>query len=67
MVNRGINAGNHGNFQENFMKQFQNLSAPLFFIGFVLSSIFLTPREQNQVSISFTELQQIGSVHLINV
>ncbi|GFZ10980.1 FTSH protease 3 [Actinidia rufa] len=43
-------AGNHGNFQENFMKQFQNLAAPLFFIGFVLSSIFLTPREQNQIS-----------------
>ncbi|PSR98289.1 ATP-dependent zinc metalloprotease [Actinidia chinensis var. chinensis] len=43
-------ADNHGNFQENFMKQFQNLAAPLFFIGFVLSSIFLTPREQNQIS-----------------
>ncbi|XP_057471726.1 ATP-dependent zinc metalloprotease FTSH 10, mitochondrial-like [Actinidia eriantha] len=42
--------GNHGNFQENFVKQFQNLAAPLFFIGFVLSSIFLTPREQNQIS-----------------
>ncbi|XP_059647081.1 ATP-dependent zinc metalloprotease FTSH 10, mitochondrial-like isoform X1 [Cornus florida] len=40
----------HGNFQENFMKQFQNLVTPLLFIAFVLSSIFMNPHDQKQIS-----------------
>lgn len=31
------------------MKQFQNVVTPLLFLGFVLSSMFLNPREQKQV------------------
>ncbi|KAL7169892.1 hypothetical protein ACSBR2_034856 [Camellia fascicularis] len=43
-------SNDHGSFQENFMKQYQNLVTPLLFIGFVLSSIFLSPHEQKQIS-----------------
>lgn len=46
-------AGDQGNAQDSASKQYQNLIAPLMFIGFVLSSIFLSPREQKQVSLSF--------------
>lgn len=44
--------GDHGNFQENFMKQFQNFLTPLLVIALVLSSVFSSPREQAQVSVS---------------
>uniref|UniRef100_A0A5B6ZP19 AAA+ ATPase domain-containing protein n=1 Tax=Davidia involucrata TaxID=16924 RepID=A0A5B6ZP19_DAVIN len=36
--------------QGNFTKQYQNLVTPLLFIGFVLSSVFLGPRQQKQIS-----------------
>ncbi|KAA8516413.1 hypothetical protein F0562_016706 [Nyssa sinensis] len=36
--------------QGNFTKQYQNLVTPLLFISFVLSSIFLGPRQQKQIS-----------------
>ncbi|CAL5351300.1 unnamed protein product [Camellia sinensis] len=45
-----MSSNDHGSFQENFMKQYQNLVTPLLFIGFVLSSIFLSPHEQKQIS-----------------
>lgn len=44
------NTGDQGNFQDTFMKQFQNVVTPLLFLGFVLSSMFLNPREQKQIS-----------------
>lgn len=36
--------------RENLMKQYQSLISPLMFFAFVLSSIFLTPQEQKQIS-----------------
>ncbi|KAL4587320.1 hypothetical protein LXL04_000189 [Taraxacum kok-saghyz] len=36
--------------RENLMKQYQTLISPLMFFAFVLSSIFLTPQEQKQIS-----------------
>lgn len=44
--------GDHGNFQENFMKQFQSLVTPLLFIGLMLLSLNSGPREQAQVCVS---------------
>ncbi|KAM0009863.1 putative peptidase M41, AAA+ ATPase domain, ATPase, AAA-type, core, peptidase, FtsH [Helianthus debilis subsp. tardiflorus] len=35
---------------ENFMKNYQSLISPLMFFAFVLSTIFLTPQEQQQIS-----------------
>ena len=46
-------AGDQANGQDSSSKQFQNLIMPLLFIGYVLSSILLSPREQNQVSSLF--------------
>lgn len=43
-------SGDHGSFQENFLKQYQNLIGPALFISFVLSTIFMSPREQKQIS-----------------
>ncbi|XP_060201955.1 ATP-dependent zinc metalloprotease FTSH 10, mitochondrial-like [Lycium barbarum] len=43
-------AGEQGNPQENFMKLNYNLLTPLLFIGFILSSILLSPREQQEIS-----------------
>ncbi|XP_060176482.1 ATP-dependent zinc metalloprotease FTSH 10, mitochondrial-like isoform X2 [Lycium barbarum] len=42
--------GEQGNPQENFMKQYQNILTPLLFIGFILSSTLLGPREQKEIS-----------------
>ncbi|KAL1823855.1 hypothetical protein ACET3Z_010633 [Daucus carota] len=39
----------HGNFQES-MKHNQNLFTAILFIGFVLTSLFMSPREQKQIS-----------------
>ncbi|KAK1396858.1 AAA domain-containing protein [Heracleum sosnowskyi] len=39
----------HGNFQES-MKHNQNLATAILFIGFVLTSLFMSPREQKQIS-----------------
>ncbi|XP_077238987.1 ATP-dependent zinc metalloprotease FTSH 8, mitochondrial-like [Tasmannia lanceolata] len=44
------NAEDHGNFQENFMKQLQGYLTPLLFIGLVLSSFSFGPRDQKQIS-----------------
>ncbi|MCE0480789.1 ATP-dependent zinc metalloprotease FTSH 8, mitochondrial [Datura stramonium] len=44
------NTGEQGNPQENFMKQYQNILTPLLFIGFILSSTLLGPREQKEIS-----------------
>ncbi|KAI3830284.1 hypothetical protein L1987_04422 [Smallanthus sonchifolius] len=35
---------------ENFMKSYQSLISPLMFFAFVLSTIFLTPQEEKQIS-----------------
>ncbi|KAJ0610843.1 putative peptidase M41, AAA+ ATPase domain, ATPase, AAA-type, core, peptidase, FtsH [Helianthus annuus] len=35
---------------DNFMKNYQSLISPLMFFAFVLSTIFLTPQEQQQIS-----------------
>ncbi|KAK9057778.1 hypothetical protein SSX86_022616 [Deinandra increscens subsp. villosa] len=35
---------------ENFMKNYQSIISPLMFFAFVLSTIFLTPQEQKQIS-----------------
>ncbi|KAL8148140.1 hypothetical protein AgCh_005475 [Apium graveolens] len=39
----------HGNFQES-MKHNQNVVTAILFIGFVLASLFMSPREQKQIS-----------------
>lgn len=44
------NTDDHGNFQEAFMKQFQNLVTPLVVIALVLSSMSFGSREQQQIS-----------------
>ncbi|TMW86059.1 hypothetical protein EJD97_021991 [Solanum chilense] len=43
-------SGEQGNPQENFIKLNYNLLAPLLFIGFILSSILMSPREQQEIS-----------------
>ncbi|CAD5166580.1 unnamed protein product [Musa acuminata subsp. malaccensis] len=40
----------HGNFQENFMKQLQNYIAPLIFIGLLLSSFSAGTSDQKEIS-----------------
>ncbi|URE23581.1 Cell division protease ftsH [Musa troglodytarum] len=40
----------HGNFQENFMKQLQNYIAPLIFIGLLLSSFSASSSDQKEIS-----------------
>lgn len=44
------NTDDRGNFQEAFMKQFQNLLTPLLVIGLFLSSFSFGPSEQQQIS-----------------
>ncbi|CAH1418578.1 unnamed protein product [Lactuca virosa] len=46
---KGEDSGKSDN-RENLMKQYQSLISPLMFFAFVLSSIFLTPQEQKQIS-----------------
>ncbi|KAL3531807.1 hypothetical protein ACH5RR_005328 [Cinchona calisaya] len=62
-------AGDQGNSQDSASKQFQNLITPLLFIGLVLSSIFLSPREQKQISFQEfkTKLLEPGLVDRIVV
>lgn len=43
--------GEQGNPQD-FLKQYQNILTPLLFIGFILSSTLLGPREQKEVSLN---------------
>ncbi|XP_019187717.1 PREDICTED: ATP-dependent zinc metalloprotease FTSH 10, mitochondrial-like [Ipomoea nil] len=43
-------SGQQGSPQDNFLKQYQNLITSLLFIGFVLSSMVLSPRTQNEIS-----------------
>lgn len=40
----------HTDSQENITRQFQNLIAPLMFVGFIFSSLFMAPREEKQVT-----------------
>ncbi|OVA17835.1 Peptidase M41 [Macleaya cordata] len=44
------NTEDHANFQDNFVKQFQNFITPLLFIGLVLSSFSFGPRDQKQIN-----------------
>ncbi|KAK9158814.1 hypothetical protein Scep_005388 [Stephania cephalantha] len=44
------NTEDHGNFQENFIRQLQNYITPLLFIGLVLSSFSFGPSDQKQIS-----------------
>ncbi|XP_047310127.1 ATP-dependent zinc metalloprotease FTSH 10, mitochondrial-like [Impatiens glandulifera] len=44
------NAGDNANFQETFMKYFQNLLTPLLVIGLFFSSLSSGPHEQQQIS-----------------
>ncbi|KAF3959325.1 hypothetical protein CMV_015852 [Castanea mollissima] len=44
------NSGDHGNSQENLVKQFQSLITPLLFIAFIFSSVLFSPRDQKQIS-----------------
>ncbi|XP_059462665.1 ATP-dependent zinc metalloprotease FTSH 10, mitochondrial-like isoform X2 [Corylus avellana] len=44
------NSGDHENSQENLVKQFQNLIAPLLFLAFIFSPIFVGPHDQKQIS-----------------
>ncbi|XP_074568789.1 ATP-dependent zinc metalloprotease FTSH 8, mitochondrial-like [Curcuma longa] len=44
------NPEDHGNFQEDFMKQIQNFVAPLLFIGLLLSSFSTGSFEQKEIS-----------------
>ncbi|MCD9644814.1 ATP-dependent zinc metalloprotease FTSH 8, mitochondrial [Datura stramonium] len=43
-------SGEQGNPQENFVKLNFNLLTPLLFIGVILSSILMSPREQQEIS-----------------
>ncbi|XP_023913888.2 ATP-dependent zinc metalloprotease FTSH 10, mitochondrial [Quercus suber] len=44
------NSGDHGNSQENLVKQFQSLITPLLFIAFIFSSVLFGPHDQKQIS-----------------
>ncbi|XP_038881771.1 ATP-dependent zinc metalloprotease FTSH 10, mitochondrial-like isoform X2 [Benincasa hispida] len=46
---RDSNTG-HTDSQEDFTRQFENLIAPLLFVGFIFSSLFMDPHEQKQIS-----------------
>ncbi|CAI9098252.1 OLC1v1034867C1 [Oldenlandia corymbosa var. corymbosa] len=61
--------GEQGNSQDNFSKQYQHLVTPLLFIGFVLPSMLLNPREQKQISFQEfkTKLLEPGLVDRIVV
>ncbi|RDX99422.1 ATP-dependent zinc metalloprotease FTSH 10, mitochondrial, partial [Mucuna pruriens] len=48
--NSNSNTDDHGNFQEAFMKQVQNLITPLLVMGLFLTSFSFGPREQQQIS-----------------
>lgn len=50
----------HGNSQENFMKQFLNIIISLVFFEFLLSSNLLGSYEHKQVGIPFTILSILG-------
>ncbi|CAN4080673.1 unnamed protein product [Withania somnifera] len=43
-------SGEQGNPQENFVKINFNILPPLLFVGFILSSILMSPREQQEIS-----------------
>lgn len=45
------NAGESGNYEEAFVKQFQNAITPFLVIGLFLYSFSFGPREQKQVNI----------------
>ncbi|KAK7404557.1 hypothetical protein VNO78_05509 [Psophocarpus tetragonolobus] len=48
--NSNTNTDDHGNFQEAFMKQVQNLITPLLVMGLFLTTFSFGPREQQQIS-----------------
>ncbi|XP_057453133.1 ATP-dependent zinc metalloprotease FTSH 10, mitochondrial-like [Lotus japonicus] len=61
------NSDEQGNFQETFMKQFQNLLTPLLVMGLFFSSFSFGPREQQQVYNVFgpsPDLAMAGALYL---
>lgn len=50
------NTGDHGDFHEAFVKQFQNIIAPFLAIGLVLYSFSLGSTEEQQVYIHLIHL-----------
>ncbi|QCD88371.1 AFG3 family protein [Vigna unguiculata] len=48
--NSNANTDDHGNFQETFMKQVQNIITPLLVMGLFLSTFSNGPREQQEIS-----------------
>ncbi|XP_022874867.1 ATP-dependent zinc metalloprotease FTSH 10, mitochondrial-like [Olea europaea var. sylvestris] len=44
------NSNDRSNFSETFMKNLQNIFAPILVIGFILSAISSTPHEEKQIS-----------------
>ncbi|WVZ03884.1 hypothetical protein V8G54_024690 [Vigna mungo] len=48
--NSNANTDEHGNFQETFMKQVQNIITPLLVMGLFLSTFSNGPREQQEIS-----------------
>ncbi|XP_017406324.1 ATP-dependent zinc metalloprotease FTSH 10, mitochondrial isoform X2 [Vigna angularis] len=48
--NSNANTEEHGNFQETFMKQVQNIITPLLVMGLFLSTFSNGPREQQEIS-----------------
>ncbi|XP_022860563.1 ATP-dependent zinc metalloprotease FTSH 10, mitochondrial-like isoform X1 [Olea europaea var. sylvestris] len=44
------NTNDHRNFRETFMKNLQNIFAPILVIGFILSAISSTPHEEKQIN-----------------
>ncbi|KAK7831110.1 atp-dependent zinc metalloprotease ftsh 10 [Quercus suber] len=50
------NSGDHGNSQENLVKQFQSLITPLLFIAFIFSSVLFGPHDQKQLIDVFAQI-----------
>lgn len=48
-ISEDSNTDDHGNFQETFIKQIQNMLTPLLVIGLFLSSLSFGAGEQQQV------------------
>lgn len=49
-ISEEANSNDRSNFSETFMKNLQNIFAPILVIGFILSAISSTPHEEKQVN-----------------